>query len=225
MTHQGDDAIGRAAIHEVVVDGLTSLRGERHAVGIVVKLSGGVVIPVESPTLDALDHILEVLEVRLFHAFVLAAAVHLTVLDGAQSVDGLALVEGERLVQGLKAVLFLAQQHLALGGHKGDATGLGVEFHAQFTTRCDVAPLGEGYLLRLGDDHLALGCYGLARVLDDMHHRRGEEFNLHALCPQGDGCQQGQTSDNLSVHSYFIDVCCSRRHRYPHSHRSSWWHS
>ena len=61
LTHQGNVAIGRAAIHKVIVYAFAGLRRERHAVLVVIELRGRVVLPIDAPALDALQHILEVL--------------------------------------------------------------------------------------------------------------------------------------------------------------------
>ena len=81
VAHLCNDAICTAAIHEVIVDALAGLRVKGHAVGIVLKQRRGVVLPIESPALDALEHVLEVLEVRLFHTLFLSTTIHLSVLD------------------------------------------------------------------------------------------------------------------------------------------------
>ena len=104
---------------------MAHLRRERHARGIVVKLCGRIVVPIESPAFDALQHVLEILQVRLFHPLVFTTAVHFAVLYCSQSVDGFVLVEGEGLrhtvgtrVISLAALLettvFLPEQGLAL---------------------------------------------------------------------------------------------------------------
>ena len=40
VTHLGDDPIGRAAVHEVIVDAIACLRCKGHTIGIVIKLRG-----------------------------------------------------------------------------------------------------------------------------------------------------------------------------------------
>ena len=106
--HLCNHTIGRTTIHKVIVDHITSLRGKRHAACIIVELGGGVVIPIQAPTLDALDHVLEVLQIALLHAFVLATTVHLAVLNGAQTVDGLAFIKRKGLVEWGKRVRLFA---------------------------------------------------------------------------------------------------------------------
>ena len=83
--HLGNVAIGRATQHEIVVHSIAHLRRKRHshALGRLVVDSTGVVVPVDGPAADALEHVLEVLQVRLLHVYMLAAMRQLTVLKGA----------------------------------------------------------------------------------------------------------------------------------------------
>ena len=89
LADEGQVAVGRAAIHEVVVDAVGHLRVEGKAVlRRVVELCGRVVVPVEGVALQTLEDVLEVLQVRLHHAAVLAALVHLVVLHETDAVYG-----------------------------------------------------------------------------------------------------------------------------------------
>ena len=101
MTNLGNHTIGRAAIHKVVVDGFACFRCQGHTVIIVVELCWRIVIPIDTPPFYALDDALEVFGVGLLHTFVLSTTVHLAVLNGAQSIDGLILVELEDLANSL----------------------------------------------------------------------------------------------------------------------------
>ena len=101
MTYLGNHAIGRAAIHKVVVDGFAHFRRQRHAVLIIVELCWRIVFPIDTPPFYALDDALEVFGVGLFHTLVLSTTVHLAVLNGAQSIDGFILIKFEDLANSL----------------------------------------------------------------------------------------------------------------------------
>ena len=133
VTYLCDHAIGRTAIHKVVVDSLACLGGQRHTVGIVVELCGRIILPIESPALDRLQHALEVLEVRLFHTLMFTTTIDLTILDGSKAIDRLILVESEGLAYLGDVAGFLAQQHLALGIEEGQVA-LRILLHCQGTT-------------------------------------------------------------------------------------------
>ena len=168
MAHLCNHPVGRAAVHEVVVDAVAHLRRERHALhGIVVELGGRVVVPVESPALDALQHVLEVLQVRLLHQLVLAAAVHLAVLHGAQSVDGLVLVEREGLGhligpfvgprrEGFEAGGPLLPEQCLAVGLEGDGSRLLVDADGEPVAAQRAAPSADGYGAGLGYDRQTL---------------------------------------------------------------------
>ena len=136
VANLGDDTISTAAIHEVIVNALTGLRGKRHSLSIVLKQRRRVVFPIEAPALDALQHVLKVLQIRLFHAYLIAATVHLAVLDSSQAIDGFALVERESLAN-LKLInilpnetpSLLPEKHLALARHKRQALGLWIQLY------------------------------------------------------------------------------------------------
>ena len=135
----------------------------------------------------------------------LATTVHLAVLNGAQTVDGLVLIQCKRLVEWGKGVRFLAQQHFPLGGHKSEAACFLVQLHFQLGTLGGVAVLGERHLLGLGDNHLALGCYRLSRILHHVDNRGGEELDFYTLCAQCEGRQQGhQYCYDSTFHDYWI---------------------
>ena len=82
VAHLGNHTVGRAAVHEVVVYTLTCLRVEGHAIRIVLKQCWRIVFPIDTPALDTLDDILEILQVRLFHTLLLTTTVHFTILEG-----------------------------------------------------------------------------------------------------------------------------------------------
>ena len=58
-----DNSVGTPAIHEVVVDAFACFRVEGHAVEVVLEEGGSVVVPIDAPAFDALQDILEVLQV------------------------------------------------------------------------------------------------------------------------------------------------------------------
>ena len=93
LAHLRVHTVGRAAQHEIIVDGVAHLGREGHAIGAVAEVGARVVVPVHSPALEALHHILEVFQVALLHVLAGAAPVQQTVLYRAQSVEGLVFVE------------------------------------------------------------------------------------------------------------------------------------
>ena len=206
LAHQGNDTVGRATIHKVVVDALPCLRGKRHALGIVLKHRGRVVLPVDTIALDRLQHILEVLQVRLFHAFLQSATVQLAVLHGTQAVDGLVLVEGKGLAD-LKLIgilthhsdAFLLQQHLALIRHEHKCLCLGLQLHGQLATLPGIAFLRHRHLLWLQRHHQRLG--GLS--FHHMNNTWSHELHLYISRPYRHTCRQNcyyQHHDSWSFH-------------------------
>ena len=81
IAHLGNHTVSRAAKHEIIVDPLAYFGIKGHTLGIVLKERRRIVFPIEAPALDALQYILEILQVRLFHTFLLTATVHLAVLN------------------------------------------------------------------------------------------------------------------------------------------------
>ena len=195
MTHLGDDPIGRAAVHEVIVDAIACLRGEGHTIGIVIKLRGWIVLPVETPALHGLQDILEILEIWLFHTLVLATTVHLTVLDRAEAVNGLILIEEECLAH-LEFFQVLpdgtpplfTQKHTAFGGAERKAHHGRIVLDNEFTAFPSVALFYDLHLLRLGGNHQALR----RLALHDVYNTWCEELYLHVwLCQRCDGRKAG----------------------------------
>ena len=165
MAHLGNHAVGRATVHEIVIDTVADLGGERHAFhGIVIELCAGVVVPVDAPALDGLQDILEVLEIRLFHQLMFATTVDLAVLEGAQTIDGLILVELETLGDAVgprirpcgarleQTCALLAEQRLALG-REGEGACLGIQAHREHVAADGMALLGNLDVVGSGDDH------------------------------------------------------------------------
>ena len=177
MAHLCNHSVGRAAIHEIVVDTLPCLRVEGHAVGIVFEESRRVVLPIYAPALYRLHNALEVLEVRLLHTLLLTATVHLAVLNGAKSVDCLVLVEGESLAHLSHVAALFSEQHLSFCCQEGQVT-LCVLPYGQFTTRPGVSFPGYCHLFRLSDDHQRL----CRLSLYDMYNTWRKELHLHLLC-------------------------------------------
>ena len=184
MAHLCYHAVGTAAIHEVIVNTLTCLRGECHSLSIVLKQRGRIVLPIEAPSLDALQHALEVLQVRLLHALLLAATVHLAVLDSSQTVDGLILVKCESLAD-LKFVCilpdetpaFLPQEHFSLARHKCQALALRVKLHGQLAALPLVFADRTLHILRLSRYHKALRRLSL----NNVYNGRSHELDLYFL--------------------------------------------
>ena len=172
-----DDAVGTSAIHEIVVYALACLCVEGHAPGVVLKDGRRIVLPVEPPALDGLQHVLEVLQVRLLHALLLATAVHLAVLDGAQSIDGLVLVEDKGLAHGLDVAALLFEQHLALSRQECQVA-LHVLPDRQYCARQGIALAADCHLFRPRGHYEGLGRLSL----DDMDDAWGQELNFHVLC-------------------------------------------
>ena len=207
VTHLGYHAVGTSAIHEVVVNALTGLRGERHALGIILKQGGGIVLPIESPALDALQHVLEVLQIRLLHAYLLTATVHLAVLDSSQTVDGLVLIEEEALTD-LKLILGLThhadalfpQEHLTLVRHKDKGLRLGFKLYRQLAALPCVVLLRHGHILWLGSNDQRLRWLFLHHVYNTwreelhLHHRLASlpfhRTAIHSHCHQSQQCCQ-----------------------------------
>ncbi len=184
VTHLGYHTVGTSTVHEVVVNALTGLRGKRHPLGIILKQRRRIVLPIESPALDALQHVLEVLQVRLLHAFFLATTVHLAVLDSSQTVDGLVLVEEETLTDlELPRVLthhadaLFPQEHLTLVRHEYQGLRLGFELHRQLAALPRVTRMRHGNMLRFGGNDQRLR----RLIFYHMNDTRREELHLHVL--------------------------------------------
>ena len=137
MADAGIHPVGILAIHEIVVGTIAHFGFEGHALGIVVKLGAGIVVPIDSPDLDRLDDVLKVLKIALLYAFGETAAVEFAVLYRAKTIDGLVFVElvGHRhgvsalvgtLGPGLKAGSLLLEEGFAVGRGKGEKTGVAV---------------------------------------------------------------------------------------------------
>ena len=83
IAHLGYHTVSRTSIHEVIVNPLAHFGIEGHALSIILEERRRIVLPIEPPALDALQYILEVLQVRLLHTFLGTATVHLAVLNRA----------------------------------------------------------------------------------------------------------------------------------------------
>ena len=124
----------------------------------------------------------------MLHAFLLASAIHLAILDGAKAVDSLVFVERKSLTDLLNVAALLTQQDFSLCCKKRQVA-LRILFHRQFTALPLALAHRQGNILRLSRNYKALR--GL--TLHDVNNRRGNELNLYILrvCLQGDS-HQGQ---------------------------------
>ena len=95
--HLRDNAVCRAAVHKIIVFIVGNFRGKLHTFRRAVKLGRGIIVPENAPAFDALQHILKVLKIRLFHQNVRVSAAEFAVLNGAEAVDLLVLFEEKTL--------------------------------------------------------------------------------------------------------------------------------
>ena len=121
----------------------------------------------------------------------LTTTVHLSVLNGTQSVDGLILVEQECLAHLRHIMTLFAQQHLSFGSKERQTACLGILSYRQFSTRLLISFLRYLHVFLLGRHHKGLG--GLS--FNHMDNPGCYKLNLHLLrpaCKTRHDQQQGQ---------------------------------
>ena len=124
----------------------------------------------------------------------LPTTVHLTVLDGAKTVDGLILVEPECLthleviyVQSDGTPSLFTQKHTTAGGVECKTHHVWIKFDDKFAAFPGITLSGDLHLLWLGGNHQTLR--GLS--LHDVYDTRREELNFHVLRQACDSRQTG----------------------------------
>ena len=95
--HPADYTVSMTTVDEIVVHQFTYLRLQFQRPTVIVQRCRRIVVPKDAIALDTLEEMGIVLLIRLHHAPVLSALVHLTVLEHPKTIDRFLLIQFETL--------------------------------------------------------------------------------------------------------------------------------